>query len=184
MKDYPCICGMQISRGAILLIVRKIYCKKVPIQHIRILTSVITGEIRLFLGCTYQPKGKEKTEVSSNLYNPSGDLSVTAIQVICINQIKRFLSAFLFMPVFYPHMGDFSLTDSPHCKPLVGNVSSATNNSKGLRKRNPLLLHLENKKNHCFCNEPKQFTQCLCIGGDISRVFQLFDQKKKKELKT
>lgn len=69
MKDHPCNCDMQIRRGAILLIVREIYCKKVLIQHTRILTSVITEEIRLFLYCTYQPKGKEKTEVSSNLYD-------------------------------------------------------------------------------------------------------------------
>lgn len=76
-------------------------------------------------------------------------------------------------------MGNFSLTDSPHSKPLEGNVSFATNNSKGLRKRNLLVLLLENKKNHYFYNEPKQLTQCLCI-GDISQVFQLFDQRKKK----
>lgn len=101
MKDHLYSCRVQVSKSAVLLIVRKFTLTRVLIRHTRIfLNVVINGEIFLFPGCTYQFKGKGKTIASSGWYNPSGDLSVTVIQVIQIDQIKRLWSTFLFMVVF------------------------------------------------------------------------------------
>lgn len=105
MKNHLYSCRVQVSKSAVLLIVRKLTLMRVLVRHTRIFLSVvINGEIFLFPGCTYQCKGKGKTIASSGWYNPSGDLSVTVIQVIQIGQIKRLWSTFLFMVVFQQFM--------------------------------------------------------------------------------